>query len=89
MKISDTRIEIREVSVVFNEQKLCDKCNTKIHNSIFDAFKFELEHKSGQVYPEGGDGDLQEMELCHSCAGDCIKLLKENGYRINKSEWES
>ena len=66
----------------------CDKCNEKITSKMYDAVEFELEYKTGSCYPEGGNGNKYQMELCSKCSEDCIELLKDNGYRINESEWD-
>lgn len=88
MYVKKTEKQIKEVEVITESYSLCDKCNKKINIGVHDAFNFELEYKTGDNYPEGGSGDKKEMELCPKCADDCIKLLKDNGYRINESEWD-
>jgi len=88
MYVKKTEKQTKVVDVVVESYHLCDKCNEKIHSSCYDAFEFDLEYKTGSSYPEGGNGEKREMELCSKCADDCIKLLKDNGYRINQSEWD-
>lgn len=88
MNVKKTEKQIKEVEVIVENYNLCDKCNVRIGSGIYDAFNFELEHKTGSRYPEGGSGDVEKVELCHKCADDCMQLLKDNGYRINKSEWD-
>ena len=88
MYVKKTEKQIKEVDVVTESYSLCDKCNEKIRTGSYDAFEFELEYKTGSSYPEGGSGEKKEMELCDKCADDCIRLLKDNGYRINESQWD-
>jgi hypothetical protein len=88
MYVKKTEKQIKEVEVTTESYTLCDKCNQKIQTKGYDAFEFELEYKTGDSYPEGGSGEKKEMELCDKCADDCIQLLKDNGYRINESEWD-
>ena len=88
MYVKKTQKQIKEVEVTTESYHLCDKCNEKIQPGLFNAFEFKLEYITGENYPEGGRGEKKEMELCDKCADDCIQLLKDNGYRINESEWE-
>ena len=86
MYVQKTENQIKEVEVITESYRLCDKCNKKIQVGGYDAFEFELEYITGTSYPEGGSGKKKEMELCDKCADDCIQLLKDNGYRINEFE---
>lgn len=88
MYVEKTEKQIKEVEVILESYYLCDKCNEKIETKGYDAFEFELSYKTGYNYIEGGNGEKKEMELCPKCADDCIQLLKNNGYRINESEWD-
>lgn len=74
--------------VVTKCYKLCDKCGIIIKNKQYDAFNFELEYKTGTAYPEGGSGDKYELDLCENCAPKAIQLLKENGFKVQESEWD-
>lgn len=78
---------VKEVEVTVDSHYLCDKCNTKIYVDVYETFECEFKYKIGNSYPASGDGILQEMDLCQKCAVDLVSLLKENGYRINHSEW--
>lgn len=88
MYVKKIEKQIKEVDVVVENYSLCDKCNVRIGSIGFDVSEFDLTYKTGISYPEFGHGKKKEMELCGKCADDCIKLLKEKGYRINESEWE-
>jgi uncharacterized protein with PIN domain len=88
MQVTKTETQLREVEVTIERYTLCDKCNTKIRLVNYDAFKCEFTHKTGDAFLDSGGGDLQQMELCPKCAVELVSLLRENGYRINDSEWE-
>lgn len=68
---------------------LCDKCNNQINIDRYNAFEFNLECKTGNQYPEGGSGDKFELDLCEKCIDDFKKLLIDNGYRVQESEWDN
>lgn len=87
MEVFKKELQIKEVEVVVENYTLCDKCNEKLKYGSYDAFSCELTYKTGESFPEGGYGGLQEMQLCEKCAVDFIELLKDNGYRINISDW--
>ena len=80
--------QMREVEVTKESYVLCDKCGDKISFANYDAFDFDFSLKTGNSYPEGGSGEKQEMDLCHTCANKLMELLKLNGYRINTSDWD-
>jgi len=88
MYVKKTENHIKEIEVTTESYNLCDKCNEKIQNGSYDAFLFELEYNTGDSYPTSGSGEKKEMELCDRCADNCIQLLNDNGYRINKSKWD-
>jgi len=68
----------------------CDKCGVKITSEdSSDAFDFRLEHTTGYGWAgECGEGKTQELALCKECAIKAVTLLKDNGYKIQESEWE-
>lgn len=86
MEVIKTEKQIKEIEVIIESYNLCDKCNERITKGYYDAFSFELEYVTGDTYPDGSDTKTQTIELCKTCAEDCMKLLKENGYRINETE---
>ena len=88
MEVTKKQIQVKEVEVIIESYHLCDKCNQKIITGDYDAFECYLSHKTGDSYPEGGSGELQEMELCKNCAVDLFSLLLDNGYRVTESEWD-
>jgi len=88
MEIIKTEKKLKEVDEVVESYSLCDKCNKKIDIDRYDSFQCELKCRTGNIYPEGGGGDQQKMELCQSCAKNIIEFLKESGYRIIESKWD-
>ncbi len=88
MHIKRTIKEFKEVETIIENFDECDKCGAKIPFKYSDAFKCEIELTTGFRYPEGGSGEVRSVDLCASCAENLFSLLTENGYRINKSEWD-
>ena len=88
MRVVRTEKQMKEVEVTLEYYSLCDKCNCKIENDTYDAFECEIIHKTGNCYPESGDGEAQTVELCDKCAIELVELLKTNGYRITDSKWD-
>lgn len=88
MYVKKTEKQVKEVEVTIESYNLCDKCNEKIETRGYDAFEFELKHRTGSSYPDAGFGEIEEMELCAKCAVTCIQLLRDNGYKIPKSDWD-
>jgi hypothetical protein len=89
MRVIKKEKQVKEIDVTVEIYTLCDKCNEKIKTGLFDVFECEFVHKTGKRYPEGGSGEEQKVELCQKCAVELVELLKENGYKIIYSEWDS
>jgi hypothetical protein len=85
---------------VVKDKVFCDWCNkvTREYNADgscydlvedrYEVNEFELKWKTGTAYPECGDGEEVEVDLCGKCRIKLFKLLKENGCNINIKEWE-
>lgn len=89
MRVIRTEKQLKEVEVVTENYYQCDKCNNRIKSRIYDAFSFDFEYVTGDSYPDGGSGERTTLDLCANCAEDLMELLKTNGYRLNKSEWNT
>jgi hypothetical protein len=89
MKVIVKEKQTKIVDVTIENYKLCDKCNEKIETHCHDAFECKLTHTNGSIYPTGGGGERQEMDLCQKCSIELVDFLRENGYRVNDSEWDS
>lgn len=81
-----TKTEKKLIDVTVENYSLCDKCNEEIIVHGYDAFECELKYKIGTSYPDGGNSEDKEMELCQKCAINLFQLLKENNYRITEKE---
>ncbi len=55
---------------------------------MYDAFEFILEYKTGSAYPDGGNGNKFELDLCDECAPTAINLLISNGFKVQETEWD-
>lgn len=88
MRVRQVEKQTKEVEIVIESYTLCDKCNEKIEDRIYDAFEFEFTHTTGHSYPEGGYGEKQEMDLCKGCAAELVNFLRLSGYRISDSKWD-
>ena len=86
MEIIKTEKRLQDVTVEC--YTLCDKCGERITEELYDAFSFDMVAKTGTAYPEGGDGQKWKLDICKECLPKFIKLLEENGYKIQKSEWD-
>jgi hypothetical protein len=80
--------ETKMTEVITECYDICDKCGKRISTKFGDAFEFSLEYKTGQSYPEGGNGVKKSLDLCQKCAPEAIKLLMDNGFSIQTSEWD-
>ena len=88
LEIVKKKIVTKAVEEIVERYSLCDKCDEKIIATAYETFSCELQHKTGESFPEGGSGSSQDLELCKKCAPELIELLKKNGYRIIDSEWD-
>lgn len=86
MEIKEIQKVMKEVEVVIKRYNLCDKCDKKIEDELYDAFSFEIEYKQGNTYPEGGNYIDETIELCKSCAKELMNNLSKQGYRTTKRE---
>ena len=89
MQVIKKEKQIKEVEVTVESYLECDKCHCEIkQQSTWDVFESEFTYKTGESYPEGGSGEKITLDLCQKCGIEAIELLKSNGFRINKEEWD-
>lgn len=88
MQILKKEKRMMEVDVTIENYFLCDKCNQKINHENYNAFDFQLKHRTGTNYPSGGAGDEISMDLCEACADEFIQLIRTNEYRTSESHWD-
>ena len=69
----------------------CDRCGVKISTeNHWEVNDFQLERITGFRYPEGGSGEIWEIEdLCDPCIDALLVLLKTWGATIKEKEWEA
>lgn len=84
------RIEKEKIITSMQLEKIeCDWCKNEIkHDSSYDVFECTIQLKTGECYPEGGQGDILSSDLCQECSKLLINQLKAIGIRINESEWD-
>ena len=73
------------------EKVVCDKCGCDISmEDNYEVFQFEFSIRIGESYQRGGGtfGEKIEIDLCKKHAIEAVKLLEENGFKFNKSEWD-
>jgi hypothetical protein len=95
--------EYREETYKHNviDKKTCDWCGVLIEGKdergnyvnnntkdCWDICDFELNWRTGVSYPECGNGEKVEVDLCRDCIVRLFKLLKDEGCKINIEEWD-
>jgi Zn finger protein HypA/HybF involved in hydrogenase expression len=84
-----TKKEMKMQEVIIDSYLVCDKCGKRIkQESSYDAFECKFVYKTGDIYPEGGSGEKQELDLCQKCGYEAMKLLKNNGFNVREIEWD-
>ena len=65
MLVQKKETQAKEVEVIISSVNHCDKCDIDIDETTdgYDAFEFELTHRTGDSYPSSGGGEKEEMEL--------------------------
>lgn len=87
MKVINKETATRTVELI-TSKCFCDKCHEEITTKKYDAFECSFYLRTGNNFPESGSGENKSMDLCSNCADGLIDLLRNNGYRINESEWD-
>jgi hypothetical protein len=74
------------------DKTFCDICGnefTKPHHTTGDIEEIIIRHRRGEEYPEGGYGDMLDMDVCPACMNKIIvPFLKSVAKRIEYVEWE-
>ena len=66
----------------------CDMCGRDIKRDAYDAEEVEIKHRTGEVYPEGGSGEVTSIDMCGECfEKKLVPWLKSNGVEIRTKEW--
>lgn len=81
---------------VVKETKFCDKCGEKMSTAppeIASPFNVKFEcsisvRKKDFCFNIGHDVNsfLKTVDVCEKCSHDLLKLLEDNGYRINTTQ---
>jgi len=71
------------------DKEVCDWCGKEVElGDNYEVNDFELNHKTGWGYPEGGDGEKIEVDLCFQCRKKLIEELEKLGIKIRRQEWD-
>lgn len=68
----------------------CDLCGEDVKEGLddYDIDVVTVSRKTGAVYPEGGGGEIAEVDICGDCfATELVPWLKKKGARILTTEW--
>lgn len=67
----------------------CDICNDKIENNSFDIDEVTIKHKTGYLYPEGGQGEYKKIDMCGKCFNQkLLPFLESIGATPSITQWE-
>lgn len=76
--------EKKTISVVTERYTTCDKCGLDVtsnrvtdHNDFESFFKLQI----GDTFPESGETEIKQIDLCEVCAPIALKLLSDNGFK--------
>ena len=66
----------------------CDLCGEQIEHERGYIDEVEVCYRSGTSYPEGGYGDIVEVDMCSQCFEDkLVPWLREQGAEPRTTEW--
>lgn len=66
---------------------ICDKCENRIEpENSFDLFESKFVYKTGEQYPEGGNDESFNLDLCQKCGLKAVDLLQINGFKMQMKE---
>jgi len=67
----------------------CDMCHKKIDTQRFEVDEVKISHRTGQSYPEGGQGDEVSIDMCGECfTNKLTPFLKSEGVKIKSNRWD-
>lgn len=84
MEVKKSKKILKEVEEIVSIHYLCDKCKNEILNDRFDAFEFDFELRTGESFPEFGNGERYNVDINQHCTLDLIELMKKNGINVQK-----
>lgn len=67
----------------------CDLCGKRITTEGFEVDEVNVEHRTGENYPEGGSGEQVEFDLCGKCFDEKLTpWLRTQGAEPRETEWD-
>lgn len=67
----------------------CDICGERINKVAYEISEIEVRHKTGTSYPEGGNGEEVEFDICGKCFDEkLVPWLKTQGAEPRKTDWD-
>jgi hypothetical protein len=73
--------------VSFGDEREWDRGSWDVNCTIISI---KIEQREGYSYPEGGSGELYNIDLCPNCFKDkLIPFLISQGAKIKQEDWDS
>ncbi len=87
----EKKVETKEFKVV--DSITCDLCGDETNKNWktepYDATETDISMKTGNDWPEGGSGDLIEVDICPTCFKDkLIPWVRSQGGTETVTEWD-
>ena len=72
------------------DKTTCDWCKNKIErDDPYDVEKVTIKHKTGDLFPEGGSGEIRSFDLCPECfSNELVEWFKRNGVEPQVEDWD-
>lgn len=65
------------------DKETCDRCGKEITTpGLYNVFNCTFEYEKGQRFPDGGHGDIKNLDICSECSDIAISVLEENGFKF-------
>jgi hypothetical protein len=98
-----TKEEKHEIKQIYQTSIICDLCKKESEQAdhwvrqmperaviTTDENSITLTHKFGKRYPEGGWGQVLEIDICPECLQNkVLPFLKEQGCSVEYQDWET
>ena len=70
------------------DRTTCDLCKKTITKEVYSEEAVTIECKTGELYPEGGVGEIANVDMCPDCfKTKLIPWLKEQGCEPTIADW--
>lgn len=86
MRVKKTIKVVKEVEETVEDYLVCDKTGLMITKQAYEHYVFEFNIEMGSSYPECGNYTEYKLHLDQTCIPDLIKLLRDNGYKVQERE---